>query len=246
MEISSEYVRKYYETNLNIELPPEGTTSSPWMTIRCPFHNDCSPSFRLNTENGIWKCHAHCGAGDMIEFEQKLTNCDFKTAIISIKEQLGLKDTHEATYTYHDPNGKFAFATEKWRDGLTQHKSFSIWHNLPSCQKVWKRPEKLYLYRLPEVIAASTVMIVEGEKCADVLRTLLQGCDVAVTTAPLGSNARWDASYTECLKGKKVYVLPDNDEAGFKHVNKIIDALKPVVSELKAIITPTDDPPGRF
>jgi putative DNA primase/helicase len=240
MEFSPEYVRKYYETDLSIELPAEGTSSSPWLSLVCPFHNDGNPSFSLNTENGMWKCFSGCGSGDMIDFEQHRADCDFKLAIGNIKKLLGFKDEHQATYKYHDTNGKFAFATERWFDPLLQKKTFSIWHYGPQGLQVWKRPQQLFLYHLPDVIACPTVMIVEGEKCADYLGALLHCYGIAVTTAALGAEAKWDSSYTEYLKGKVVYILPDNDVAGFKHAQKIIDAIKSAVTDLKAIITPTD------
>jgi DNA primase len=31
----------------------------------CPFHDDVTPSFYINTKNGLWICHAGCGAGSL-------------------------------------------------------------------------------------------------------------------------------------------------------------------------------------
>lgn len=34
---------------------------------RCPFHDDSSPSFSVDTEKQRWKCFAACGHGDVID-----------------------------------------------------------------------------------------------------------------------------------------------------------------------------------
>jgi P4 family phage/plasmid primase-like protien len=245
MEFSPEHVRQYYELILKIELPAEGSGYNKWLSLICPFHDDRNPSFSLNPENGVWKCHAHCGQGDMVAFEQKLADCDFKHAKQNIRDVLGLKFATEADHLYYDSKGQFAFGIERKLEPVFKDKKFSVWHYGSQGEKVWKRPEQLFLYHLPEVIHCPTVMILEGEKKADYLRKVL--CDhgfpdIAVTSAPLGSNATWDASYTEYLKGKTVYILPDNDVPGFKHANKIITAIRDVVGGLRAIRTPTEDP----
>ena len=71
------------------------------------------------------------------------------------------------------------------------------------------------LYRLPEVLAAEEVMLVEGEKDADRLRAL----GFVATTNPQGAG-KWRPEYAETLAGKRVVILPDNDEAGRKHAGR--------------------------
>jgi len=42
------------------------TAGTPWGTSTCPLHDDNSPSFTINMEEGGWKCHAGCGSsGDL-------------------------------------------------------------------------------------------------------------------------------------------------------------------------------------
>lgn len=46
-------------------------------SLRCPFHEDKSPSFSIYTDrNGVerWRCHAGCGGGDVIDLVAKLQN----------------------------------------------------------------------------------------------------------------------------------------------------------------------------
>ncbi len=66
-------------------------------------------------------------------------------------------------------------------------------------------------YRLPDILGADEVVIVEGEKDAD---TLMAAGIVATTKS--GGSGRWPDAMSKYFSGKRVYVLPDNDEAGRK------------------------------
>lgn len=68
------------------------------------------------------------------------------------------------------------------------------------------------LYRLPEIVAADTVYIVEGEKDVERLRQL----GLIATTSPMGAG-KWRDEFGEALTGKHVVILPDNDEPGHTH-----------------------------
>lgn len=78
------------------------------------------------------------------------------------------------------------------------------------------------LYRLPEVLRADTVYVVEGEK--DV-HTLVAGGLVATTNSG-GAAQKWLPQYTEALRGRRVIVIPDNDEPGQKRARMIERELK--------------------
>lgn len=34
---------------------------------KCPFHEDKNPSLSIDLDKGVWKCHAGCGAGSVID-----------------------------------------------------------------------------------------------------------------------------------------------------------------------------------
>lgn len=82
-------------------------------------------------------------------------------------------------------------------------------------------------YRLPEIMAADEVVIVEGEKDADAL--LAAG--ICATTKP-GGSGRWPEELSRWFAGKRVYVLPDNDEAGRKTARNSATALAGVASHV--------------
>lgn len=70
-------------------------------------------------------------------------------------------------------------------------------------------PEPRPLYCLPNLIAAMTVYICEGEKAADAVQSL----GLTATTSVHGSQSPTKTDWTP-LAGKQVVILPDNDKAG--------------------------------
>ena len=95
-----------------------------------------------------------------------------------------------------------------------------------------KRPKsdptfRPYPYRIDEWPAESTVLICEGEKCAD---TLWEVGFTATTRA--GGSSRWDADLTPHFEGRDVIILPDNDNAGRAYAGKVIEALTETAKSL--------------
>ena len=88
------------------------------------------------------------------------------------------------------------------------------------------------LYNLPELAARphEEVWIVEGEKDADAL--LYAG--MLSTTCPMGAG-KWRDSYTQALKGRRVVLCGDSDEAGRAGMKTIGKKLEPVCELVEAI-----------
>lgn len=63
-----------------------------WREMICPFHDDSTPSLRINSHKGCFKCMA-CEAkgGDLIAFHQLLTGKSF----IEACKDLGAWENHE-------------------------------------------------------------------------------------------------------------------------------------------------------
>jgi len=74
------------------------------------------------------------------------------------------------------------------------------------------------LYRLPFLLAEpeAVVWLVEGEKDAD--RVAAEG--FCATTNVCGASA-WRDEYTQALRGRRVVILPDNDEPGEKRARQL-------------------------
>lgn len=101
-------------------------------------------------------------------------------------------------------------------------------------QKAFCKPRPLY--GLETLKRHRTVVLVEGEKCADWLRAR---CPVPVLTWPGGSNAVEHVDWTP-LQHRRVIIWPDNDEPGRKAAAKIAERLPNTLT----LTPPPGKPPG--
>lgn len=82
-------------------------------------------------------------------------------------------------------------------------------------------------YRLPDIRSATDVVIVEGEKDADALADL----GICATTKPMGSGS-WPDELTPHFEGKRVWIVPDNDDVGRKTADRTAAALGSVAASV--------------
>ena len=76
-------------------------------------------------------------------------------------------------------------------------------------------------YRLPELLGhPASVWIVEGEKDVETLRSIRQ-----TATCNPGGAGKWLPAFSQYLRGKCVYLAPDNDETGQKHMRSVLESL---------------------
>lgn len=122
-----------------------------------------------------------------------------------------------ATYDYFDADGVLKFQVLRY-EHVTKAKTFL--QRQPDGKGGWLggRPAPL-LYRMPELFARprELVYVVEGEKDADNLASI----GALATTVPNGS---WPDDLV-ALRGRKIYVLADNDKTGEEKANKAISLL---------------------
>ena len=86
----------------------------------------------------------------------------------------------------------------------------------------WSDTEPLP-YKLPDIISNpdKPVLVVEGEKDADALTHL-----GFVATCNSGGAGKWAESLNRYFTGRDIIILPDNDQAGEKHVKTILGNLR--------------------
>jgi hypothetical protein len=96
---------------------------------------------------------------------------------------------------------------------------------------------------LPELIEAaangSTIVIVEGEAKADLLRRW----NIPATCNSEGAK-HWRPEHSAYLSGADVVVLPDNDEAGRKHSNAVARSLTDAGAAVRVLDLPGLPPKG--
>ena len=145
-----------------------------------------------------------------------------------------------ATYDYLDADGALLFQVCRFEPGKNgKKKSFS--QRRPDGKGGWEwnlKEVDPVLYRLPEILNAGEVLVTEGEKDADAL--VERG--FTATTNPMGAG-NWRSSYNQALKEKDVVLLPDNDEPGQRHADKIAQSLNGTAKSIKIINLP-DLPEG--
>jgi putative DNA primase/helicase len=85
----------------------------------------------------------------------------------------------------------------------------------------WKKSDRQVLYRLPEILEAPIVFVVEGEKDVEALRAH----GFVATTNAGGAKAPWLPEYTAAISGHEAVLIPDNDPPGRQRVLTIARAL---------------------
>lgn len=135
-----------------------------------------------------------------------------------------------AVYPYHDANGKLVYE-------IRRDESKAFWPYLPDATKS-ELPATIVRvpYRLPEVLKAETVWIVEGEKDADNLAALGY-----TATTRAGGSGKWDGELTPWFAGKDIILCGDNDadEKGRKYMDKVEAALSPFAKSVRRVLVPS-------
>jgi hypothetical protein len=221
----------------------------------CPFHQDGKRgNLRVNEEKQFWFCDVCNFGGDVIQLVRRLDNSNFNIAARKLAKRGGVPlENHGtetsrqkkranssnrgdivATYDYTDENGKLLFQTVRYKPKDFQQRQpdgKGGWHwNLKDVRRV--------LYRLPEVLKAEEIWQVEGEKDADNLRSV----GFTATTNPHGAG-KWRPEYAETFRGKRVLVVPDNDDAdnkfaGQRHADAVARSLHGVAANVKVVALP--------
>ena len=211
-------------------------------TAKCPAHDDRHASLSIGAgDDGriLMKCHAGCSAQSVLA-AMGLTERDLFPANCGAKAAKGAKayhnaDAHDgakvakgakaadappvvATYNYYGANGELL--AQKLR---REDKSF-----------FWRRPDGnggwVYnrqgvtptLYTAGARELPETVYLVEGEKDVDTLNRINKA---AVSGMDGAGHDKWRPEYTEQLRGKAVYILPDNDAVGMEYAQEAASAL---------------------
>ncbi len=202
---------------------------------RCPFHGDRTASMSVNLgKGGLWNCHACNVGGGIYDFEtQMFPGRTTDEAWEQIYRITGATPTHtasqrklgklEASYPYLDEDGNTLYEKQRYEGKvfLQRARKGSGWvYSLQGVRKL--------LYRLPELMLAKVIFIVEGEKDANNLfaalagKITVNGIDYpASTTCNFDGAGKWLDEYSPYLAGRRVIVVEDNDAAGKAHAEMV-------------------------
>jgi CHC2 zinc finger len=208
--------------------------------------------FSINTKKQVWNCRGCGKGGDVIDLAMHIDRLDFPEAIETLAGNSAPKNKVAVRFDYHDENGAVLYQVERidlgtFKNGkrekeFTQRRSDGNggWINGPGCMEGVRRVP----YRLPELIEAvaneNIVLIVEGERKVDLLR----GWNIAATCNSGGAE-KWSSEHSTFLAGADVVILPDNDPAGRKHLDKVAPFSKAVGAGVRVLnlpgLGPTED-----
>jgi Protein of unknown function (DUF3987) len=197
----------------------------------------------VDLRRGLWFDHEAGIGGRTIDLICHVLDCDKPAALswlmreglparaVDPARQASPQTLREvATYNYTDEAGVLLYQVVRYEPKAfrqRQPNSVGGW--------TWKMDgARRVLYRLPEAIKAIEenrfVCVVEGERDADALRKI----GITATTNA-GGAGKWLAPYSEALRGAKVVVVGDNDDAGRAHVHSVASALHGVAAELRVV-----------
>lgn len=63
------------------------------ISIRCPFHDDRSPSFAVHAEDNTFACYAGCGYGDVLDFVGLALKLDRKRSMYKLMQDFNVQRT---------------------------------------------------------------------------------------------------------------------------------------------------------
>lgn len=127
-------------------------------------------------------------------------------------------------YPYHKPDGTLAFEVLRYEK--------------PGHKKAIRTRgtfDPTLLYNAANALEYDTVFVVEGEKCVDALMAPIVGLSGVCNP---GGAGKWRDEHSKALQGKKVIILPDNDEPGQAHAAQVAQSVSPYAASVKIINLP--------
>jgi 5S rRNA maturation endonuclease (ribonuclease M5) len=198
-------------------------------------------------KGGVWFCHACDFGGGIYDYEQQMfpkrSNDELWASISKITGAMPSSSTKHvpkgpviATYQYVAPDGTLLF--EKQRH---EPKCFTL--RAPNGTGGWRYSldgVRKVLYRLPEVMTSHVVFIAEGEKDVESIRALnlvVNGYKITATCNFDGAG-KWSDEYSRYFAGRRVAILPDNDEPGRRHAQALARSVVDFAESVKIVELP--------
>jgi hypothetical protein len=214
--------------------------------------------FSINTKKQVWNCRGCSKGGGVIDLVEHLDDVGFAQACETLTgEPPPIAKKRIAEFRYPDETGTLEFAVERieYRDAVgnpvltkdgKHKKSFAQKRPDPDHTGRWIYNAKgcrVLPYRLPQVLRAIAdgqhICIVEGEAKADLLASW--GIDA---TCNAGGAGKWKSEHSTFLKDADVVLVPDHDDAGWKHINSVGESLTGIAKRVRVVVLPDLRPKG--
>jgi len=215
------------------KLPDHRKAGKGWSAC-CPAHEDRRASLSIG-EGGdgraLLNCHAGCKTETIcaalgLRMIDLMATADLWSTRGTTKN--GSKSRVVAHYDYRDEAGDIVFQAVRY-----EPKDFK--QRRPDGTGGWTwsvKGVRVVPYRLPELLAEPErpVVVAEGEKDCDNLARI-----GLLATCNAGGAGKWTAEHSAFLRGRRVIVLPDNDNAGRIHAEQVANSLLDVAESVRVL-----------
>jgi hypothetical protein len=187
-------------------------------SARCPAHEDQKASLSISERDGkiLLHCHAGCSFEDVCRAANIEVRDLFRDGSRKTRSASKTAKRIVTSYDYVDESGVLQYQVCR-----LEPKAF--FQRRPDGKGGWiKNLEGVrpVLYCLPEVRSARKVLVVEGEKDVETVRSL-----GLVGTCNPGGAGKWRREYADTLEGKEIIIVPDADEPGRQHALRVAASL---------------------
>ena len=212
---------------------PSCDCHKPNENVHCPAHADSTPSLSVTEKDGkiLFHCHGGCPQNRVISALKEKGLWPSSNGGRPQAQRKSLGEPVEV-YDYHTEDGELVFQVCRYQ--TPTGKTFRQRRPDGKGGWVWKMAGvKLVPYRLPMVLKADTVFVVEGEQDVAAIERL----GFTATTNPGGAE-KWRAEYNRYFQRKAVVILPDNDAPGKAHALDVARQLHGVATSVKVVELP--------
>lgn len=214
---------------------------------RCPAHEDKHQSLSIGEKDGniLIHCHAGCSANAIVG----ALGLELKDLFPDNRPPAGKQNRRDvrqdkpkrtedkqpkpwrqrgtivSSYEYRNDSGELLAVKDRYEN------KFMSWRH-PDGSGGWldgSGGREIPLYK--HECIGNPVYLVEGEKDVDTLRA----AGLYAVCNPNGAGESWKDRYTDQLKGFDVRVIPDNDDIGRKHADKVCNALIGAAASVKLV-----------
>jgi len=215
------------------KLPDAKQAGKGW-SARCPAHDDHRASLSVSEGKdgrALVKCHAGCKLDAVCAaIDLRVVDLMPTADMLPVPNRNG-KPRIVAQYKYRDEAGSVLFQAVRY-----EPKDFRQQRPKPGGGWDWSvKGVRVIPYRLPELLAepARSVVVAEGEKDCDNLARI-----GVLATCNAGGAGKWTSDHSEFLRGRRVIVLPDNDEAGRNHAQHVARSLEGIAESVRIVELP--------
>lgn len=184
------------------------------------------------------------GGGDGMATVKWVKECDFPEALRFVADFLNISTNGQpqgsgqqrqrrivTTYDYRDAGGNVIYQAVRY-----EPKDFRQRRPKPGGGWLWNMQGiEPVPYRLPELLAhpEALVIVCEGEKDCDNLARFR-----FVATCNHGGAGKWTHDHAKHLEGRRVVILPDNDNPGKQHARQVASSLQGIAARVAVLHLP--------